>query len=147
MLPSMISINIGKYKIFLADPHMYSSSYSYLSHLYLYITPLFCVIFYPYLTNLYLHVEEEFKKGRYNTSEKMGKSYQKYHGFLCSLSFLGNRTKYFSRETSLCQFPNMASSGLKKMFILIILYTHGSLSVNMCLINFDFFDGRCYVIL
>ena len=27
----------------------------------------------------------------------------------------------------------------------IILYTHGSVSVNMCLINFDF-DGRCYAI-
>ena len=50
---------------------------------------------------------------------------------LCNLKFFKNRTKFFSRETSFCQFSNMASSGLKKMLILIILYTHKSVSVNM----------------
>ena len=54
----------------------------------------------------------------------------------CNLVILKNRTKYFSRQTSFCQFSNMASSGLKKIFILTILYTHRSVSVNICLIIF-----------
>ena len=70
-----------------------------------------------------------------------------------NLEFLQNRTKFFSKGTSFCQFYNMASSGLKKMLILIILYTHESVSVNMCPVIFPFrhnilinFDGRCYAI-
>ena len=51
----------------------------------------------------------------------------------CNLGILKNKIKFFSRETSFCQLTNMASSGLKKMFILIILYTHGGVSVNICL--------------
>ena len=43
--------------------------------------------------------------------------------------------QFFSVETSFCQFSNMASSGLKKMFVLTILYTHKSVSVNICLIK------------
>ena len=37
--------------------------------------------------------------------------------------FSQEQNKIFSRETSFHQFSNMASSGLKKMLILIILYT------------------------
>ena len=37
---------------------------------------------------------------------------------VCSKDILKNRTNNFSVETSFCQFSNMASSGLKKMFIL-----------------------------
>ena len=35
----------------------------------------------------------------------------------CNLGILKNKTDYFSVETSFCQFSNMASSGLKKMFM------------------------------
>ena len=55
-----------------------------------------------------------------------------------NLEFLKNRTKFFSREPSFCQLSNMASSGLKKMLILIILYIPESVSVNMCPVNFSF---------
>ena len=48
---------------------------------------------------------------------------------------LSETEQILSRETSFYQFSNMASSGLKKMLISIILYT--CVSVNMCLINFD----------
>ena len=34
------------------------------------------------------------------------------------MDILKNRINIFSVETSFCQFSNMASSGLKKMFIL-----------------------------
>ena len=65
---------------------------------------------------------------------------------LCNLGILKNRTKCFSRETSFHQLPNMASSGLKKMFILIILYIHGSVSVNIYLIIFFDWQMLCHII-
>ena len=55
-----------------------------------------------------------------------------------NLGILKNKTNYFSVETSFCLFSNMASSGLKKMFILTILYTHKSVSVYICLIKLFF---------
>ena len=45
--------------------------------------------------------------------------------------FLQNRTD-FKLEDKLLPVYNVASSGLKKMFDLIILYTHKSVSENVC---------------
>ena len=62
-----------------------------------------------------------------------------------NLEFLKNRTKFFSRKTSFHQFSSMASSGLKKMLILIILYRHESVLVNMCLLNFLLDTIFCFI--
>ena len=47
--------------------------------------------------------------------------------------FLKNRTR-FDLEGKLLPVSNMASSGLKKMLDLIIIYTHKSVSENVCLV-------------
>ena len=86
---------------------------------------------------------------------KTDTSYTNAYGYFsfcltsCNLGILKNRTNYFSNETSICQFSNMASSGLKKMFILTILYTHKSVSVNMFLIicfSFSWWQMFCHII-
>ena len=68
--------------------------------------------------------------------------------FMCSKGILKNRINYFLAETSFHQFSNMASSGLKKMFILQF-YTHINVYQKMlALYNiFLFLNGRCYAIL
>ena len=47
------------------------------------------------------------------------------------MNFLKNRRISNSRD-KLAPVYNMASSGLKKMLILTILYTHKGVSENMC---------------
>ena len=47
------------------------------------------------------------------------------------MNFLQNRIIFNSRDKLLPVY-NMASSGLKKMLILTILYTHKSVSVDVC---------------
>ena len=82
----------------------------------------FCETVHPCIsTNVYLH-----------TMFMPMKCLVTVKDILCNLKFLKNRTKFFSRKTSFHQFSNMASLVLKKMLILIILYTHESVSVNIC---------------
>ena len=66
----------------------------------------------------------------------------------CNLGILKNRIDYFSVETNFCQVSNMASSGLKKMFILQV-YTHIKVHQKMFDLKniFLFVDGRCYAII
>ena len=62
------------------------------------------------------------------------------------MNFLKNRTISDSRDKLLPVY-NTASSGLKKMLVLMILYTHKSVSVNVCPVIFldtIFFDNFQY---
>ena len=68
------------------------------------------------------------------------------------MNFLNNKTIFNSRERLLPVY-NMASSGLKKMLILTILYTQKSVSENVCPVIlfwtpnfFDNLNGSFYVI-
>ena len=63
------------------------------------------------------------------------------------MDILKNRTIIFSVETSFRQFSNMASSGLKKMFILQY-YIHKNVYQKMFsqITFFLFHNGRCYAI-
>ena len=67
---------------------------------------------------------------------------------LCNLNILKNRIDIFSVETNICQFSNMASSGLKKRFILQY-YIHKNMYQKMfSKITFFFFimaDVMSYV--
>ena len=65
----------------------------------------------------------------------------------CNMDILKNRIDIFSVETSFCQFSNMASSGLKKMFILQY-YIHKNVYQKNVFQNniFLFHNGRCYAI-
>ena len=65
----------------------------------------------------------------------------------CNMDILKNRIDIFSVETSFCQFSNMASSGLKKMFIMQY-YIHKNVYQKMFskITFFLFHNGRCYAI-
>ena len=64
-----------------------------------------------------------FEGWRYQSfkTKKVDSKYE--HNVSCSKVILKNRINNFLVETRFCQFSNMASSGLKKMFILQF-YTH-----------------------
>ena len=80
-------------------------------------------------------------------NRKFKPQYNKTITSLSNVNILKNRTNIFSVETSFCQFSNMASSGLKKMFILQY-YIHKNVYQKMfSQITFSFFlNGRCYAI-